>query len=45
MEIDDGTLTQRAEQIMGKVFNLYKSCKDDGTWDQESSNHQQIVAL
>ena len=34
--IDDGTLTQTAEQLMGKAFNFYKSHKDKGTWGQQS---------
>ena len=29
--IDDGTLTQTAEQLLDKAFNFYKSCKNKGT--------------
>ena len=41
--IDDGTLIQTAEELMGKTFNFYKSCKDRGTWGQQSPDHQKIV--
>ena len=43
--IDDGTLTQTAEQLMGKAFNFYKSCKDKGNWGKQSPHHQKVVAV
>ena len=43
--IDDGALTQRAEQLMGKALNFYKPCKENGAWGQKSQDNQKIVVL
>ena len=41
--IDDSNLTQIAEQLMGKTFNFYKSCKDKIVWGQKSQTIKKLL--
>ena len=43
--IHNGSVLHTAEQLVNKAFNFCKARKDKGTWVQQSSEHQRIIAL